>query len=59
MVHFDETGARVNGVLRRVHVACIQETMLLHLATGRSVEAIASGGILGQRSPMSLPRVPS
>lgn len=47
VVHFDETGARADGVLRWVHVACTPELTLLHLAAGRSAEAIGSGGILG------------
>jgi len=47
VVHFDETGARVDGVLRWVHVACTPGLTLLHLATGRSAESIGSGGILG------------
>ena len=47
MVHFDETGDRVDGMLRGVHVACTPEVTLLHLAVGRSAESMSSGGILG------------
>ncbi|RAX45529.1 IS66 family transposase [Arthrobacter sp. AQ5-05] len=47
VVHFDETGARVEGRLAWVHVACTDTMTLLHLAPGRSVESIGAGGILG------------
>lgn len=46
VVHFDETGARVEGRLAWVHVACTNTLTLLYLAPGRSVESIGAGGIL-------------
>lgn len=47
VVHFDETGGRVDGALCWVHVACTSELTLLHLATGRGKDSIDAGGILG------------
>ncbi len=47
VAHFDETGARVDGTLRWVHVACTDQLTLLHLATGRGKDSIEAGGILG------------
>lgn len=47
VVHFDETGARVEDHLAWVHVACTDTISLFHLASGRGKESIAAGGILG------------
>ena len=47
VAHFDETGARVDGHLAWVHVACTGELTVLHLAPGRGRESIEAGEILG------------
>ncbi|MBP2376040.1 IS66 family transposase [Paeniglutamicibacter psychrophenolicus] len=47
VVHFDETGGRVEGALRWVHGACTPGLTLLYLAPGRSNDSIEAGGILG------------
>lgn len=47
VAHFDETGARVEGHLAWVHVACTDSVSLFHLAPGRGKESIEAGGILG------------
>ena len=46
VAHFDETGARVAGTLRWVHVAATAAGTVYHLADGRGKASIDVGGIL-------------
>ena len=46
VAHFDETGARVNGKLRWVHVASTGALTLYHQASARGSDAANLGGVL-------------
>jgi hypothetical protein len=47
VVHFDETGVRVQGQLRWLHVACTPLGTLYHLDDRRGSTAIDAAGVLG------------
>lgn len=47
VAHFDETGARVDGALAWVHVACDHRFTRLHLAPSRGRSSMEIGQILG------------
>ncbi len=46
VAHFDETGARVNGRLHWIHVACTDTWTLFHLDTKRGRVAMDAAGVL-------------
>lgn len=46
VAHFDETGGRVAGKLRWVHVAATATLTLYHRAGGRGKDSIDAGGVL-------------
>lgn len=46
VAHFDETGGRVAGRLRWVHVAGSDTLTLYHRAPGRGMESIDAGGVM-------------
>lgn len=46
VAHFDETGGRVAGRLRWVHVAATDTLTLYHRAGGRGKDSIDAGGVL-------------
>ncbi len=46
VAHFDETGGRVAGKLRWIHVAATDSLTHYHLATGRGKASIDAGGVL-------------
>ena len=46
VAHFDETGGRVAGKLKWIHVACTKSLTLYHLASGRGKDSIDAGGVL-------------
>lgn len=46
VAHFDETGARVNGRLHWIHVACTDTWTLLHLDAKRGRVAMDAAGVL-------------
>jgi len=46
VAHFDETGGRVSGKLRWIHVAATETLTLYHLAAGRGKASIDAGGVL-------------
>ena len=46
VAHFDETGARVNGRLHWVHVACTEGWTLFHLDAKRGRVAMDAAGVL-------------
>jgi transposase len=46
VAHFDETGGRVAGKLRWVHVAATDTLTLYHRASGRGKDSIDTGGVL-------------
>jgi len=46
VAHFDETGARVNGRLHWVHVACTAGLALFHLDTKRGRAGMDAAGVL-------------
>lgn len=46
VAHFDETGGRVAGKLRWVHVAATDTLTLYHRAGGRGKDSIDAGGVL-------------
>lgn len=46
VAHFDETGARVDGKLRWVHVACTDALTHYHRASGRGVASADLGEVL-------------
>lgn len=46
VAHFDETGARVAGSLRWVHVACTESLTHYHRASGRGAKSADLGGVL-------------
>lgn len=46
VAHFDETGARVEGKLWWVHVACTEHLTLYHRAKGRGKDSMNLGGVL-------------
>lgn len=46
VAHFDETGARIDGRLWWVHVACTEDLTLYHRASGRGKDSMNTGGVL-------------
>lgn len=46
VAHFDETGARVTGTTRWIHVACTDALTAYHLADARGKPSMDSGGVL-------------
>lgn len=46
VAHFDETGARVEGKLWWIHVACTEGLTLFHRAKGRGKDSMNLGGVL-------------
>lgn len=46
VAHFDETGARVAGKTRWIHVACTDAWTCYHLAEARGKPAMDAGGVL-------------
>lgn len=46
VAHFDETGGRVAGKLRWVHVAATDTLTMYHRASGRGKDSIDAGGVL-------------
>ena len=46
VAHFDETGGRVAGRLRWIHVACTDQATLYHLAASRGKDSMDAGGVL-------------